>query len=151
MQLRLGVIVSLAAVLFLGSLSFSEAQERVEKISKNSFNRTLRKLDRGFKASSLLILGEYDYKKMQKMAGRNIPPAKGFAYFRPDLGTPIFQNDPRAAIEIPMRLLVRERSDGKVVVSYVKPSVVFKKYKGLSGLAKKLDDLVDKLTDIAVK
>ena len=88
---------------------------------------------------------------MQKMVGRNIRPAKGFAYFRPDLGTPIFQNDPRAALEIPFKLLVLERSDGKVVISYKKPSSTFEPYKGLSKLGKRLDDLVDKLTDAAIQ
>ncbi|MFQ5876028.1 MAG: DUF302 domain-containing protein [Dehalococcoidia bacterium] len=148
---RSGIITGLVLSLLLASVGLSQAQGRVEKVSKSSFNRTLRKLDRAFKASSLLILGEFNYQKMQKMVGRTIRPAKGFAYFRPDLGTPIFRNDPRAALEIPLKLLVRQRSDGKVVISYRKPSAVLKEYEGLSDLAKRLDDLVDKLTDVAVK
>ncbi len=146
-----GIIAGLIFALIMGTGTPVHAQERVEKVSKFSFNRTLRKLDRAFKASSLLILGEFDYKKMQKMVGRNVRPAKGFAYFRPDLGTPIFQKDPRAALEIPFKLLVLERSDGKVVISYKKPSLLLASYKGLSSLGKRLDDLVGKLTDAAVK
>lgn len=148
---RLGMIAGLALALIFAGVAVSQAQDRVEKVSKSSFNRTIRKLDRAFKASRLLVLGEFDYQKMIKMAGKNVPPSKGFAFFRPDLGIPIFDNDPGAVLDVPLRLLVRERSDGKVVITYKKPSSSFKDYKGLSNLGKRLDDLVDKLTDAAVK
>lgn len=152
MRNRLGIAAVLVGLcLVLGSAAPSRAQDRVEKVSKHSFSRTARKLDQAFKASSLLILGEFDYQKMQKMVGRNVRSAKGFAFFRPDLGTPIFQNDPRAALEVPLKLLVHEDSGGKVIISYRKPSSVLREYNGLSDLGKSLDDLVNKLTDAAVK
>ena len=41
--------------------------------------------------------------------------------FRPDLGTPIFDNDPSAAMEIPVKILLYER-DGKTEIRYKKSS-----------------------------
>lgn len=145
-------MLTLITVMFLLALgAYAGAQEPVEKVSKSSYTITLTKLDAAFKSARLLILGEFDYQRMQKMVGKNIRGAKGFNIFRPDLGIPIFENDYRASLEIPLKLVVYEREDGKVVIRYRRPSEVFKPYKGLSDLGKSLDKLLDELTDAAIK
>jgi len=83
--------------------------------------------------------------------GRERKPAKAYFVFRPDLGTPIFDNDPTAAMEIPLKILFFERGDGKTVIRYKKPSTILADYKGLDALGKQLDDLVASLTDAAIK
>ena len=67
--LHSGIIAGLVLSLLMGSMGLSQAQEeRVEKVSEFSFNRTLRKLDQAFKASGLLILGEFDHIYTQNTA-----------------------------------------------------------------------------------
>ena len=139
-----------AIVLILGASGVVLAQESVEKVSKHNFQQTVRKLGQAMKSARLLILGEFDYQKMQRMVGKSIKPAKGFNFFRPDLGTPIFANDPNAALEVPLKIIVLDKGD-KVVVRYRKPSDTFSQYKGLSNLGKQLDALVEQLATAATK
>lgn len=148
--MSLGLVWTLVFVLILAMRMSANAQEVVEKVSKQDFQRTVRQLEQAIKGARFLILGEFDYQKMQKMVGKSVKPAKGFNFFRPDLGTPIFENDPNAALEIPLKVVVLDRG-GDVVVLYRKPSDVLQPYKGLSDLGKRLDDLVDQLAATATK
>ena len=139
-----------AVALVLGASHLALAQEQVEKVSKHNFQQTVNRLGQAMKSARFLILGEFDYQKMQRMVGKRVKPAKGFNFFRPDLGTPIFANDPNAALEIPLKIIVLEKG-GQVVVRYRKPSDIFREYKGLSGLGKQLDALVEQLATTATK
>lgn len=123
----------------------------VEKVANHPFAQVDAKLQAAIKGAKLIIVGEPNYQMMQRMVGRERKPAKAYFVFRPDLGTPIFDNDPNAAMEIPLKILLMERGDGKVVIRYKKPSSVLADYKGLEGLGKQLDGLVAQLTDAAIK
>jgi uncharacterized protein (DUF302 family) len=123
----------------------------VEKVANHPFAAVDAKLQAAIKGARLIIVGEPNYQMMQRMVGRERKPAKAYFVFRPDLGTPIFDNDPTAAMEIPLKILLFERGDGKVVIRYKKPSSVLADYKGLESLGKQLDDLVAQLTDAAIK
>ncbi len=140
----------LGGLLLLGSTTLLQAQEAVEKVSTHNFQQTVNRLQQAMKSARLLILGEFDYQKMQRMVGKRVKPAKGFNFFRPDLGTPIFANDPNAALEIPLKIVVLDRG-GQVVVRYRKPSDVFAPYNGLSDLGKQLDTLVDQIAAAATQ
>jgi uncharacterized protein (DUF302 family) len=52
-----------------------------------------------------------------------------------------------AGIEAPVRLYIVESPEGKVSVSYVKPSVVFAPYgnKALDAMARELDSLFERI------
>jgi uncharacterized protein (DUF302 family) len=149
-SIHFGIVWSLVVILILAIGMIASAQEIVEKASKNNFQQTMQKLEQAIKGAKLLILGEFDYQKMQKMVGKTVKPAKGFNFFRPDLGIPIFENDPKAALEIPLKIAVIEGSDG-VIVRYRKPSAIFQSYNGLQDLGKRLDTLVEQLADAATK
>jgi len=122
-----------------------------EKESSKDFATTARQLSNAFRAANLLVLGEFDYQKMQRMVGKSARPAMGYNFFRPDLGIPIFENDPRASLEVPLKLNVLEMPDGKVVVRYRKPSEIFAPYSGLEDLGKRLDGIVEQLVAEATK
>lgn len=141
-------VSSLAVLLLLCGIAW--AQDPVEKKSNNDFNTTIRKLDAALRAANLMVLGEYDYQKMQRMVGKTVRPNKGYAVFRPDLGIPIFESDPRASLEIPLKLNVIDTGGG-IILRYRRPSDVLGKYPGLSDLGKRLDDLVNQIVDAATK
>lgn len=123
----------------------------VEKVSPSPFPSTDAKLQAAIKGARLIIVGEPNYQMMQRMVGRERKPAKAYFVFRPDLGTPIFDNDPAAAMEVPLKILLYERDDKKTVIRYKKPSSVLADYKGLDSLGKQLDELIGTLTDAATK
>ncbi len=123
----------------------------VEKVANHPFAAVDAKLQAAIKGAKLVIVGEPNYQMMQRMVGRERKPAKAYFVFRPDLGTPIFDNDPTAAMEVPLKILLMERGDGKTVIRYKKPSSVLADYKGLESLGKQLDDLLAQLTDATIK
>jgi uncharacterized protein (DUF302 family) len=153
-------VLTLAAVLVVGAvaaLSLGSAvparggqEDVVEVVSHKNFDETNAALKNGIKAAGFTVLGDFNYQMMQKMVGRDVAPAEGYNYFRPDLGTPIFANDPRAALEIPLKIAI-VTVGGKVMVRYRKAEVLFAGYRGLGDLARKLDGLTEQIVKQATQ
>jgi uncharacterized protein (DUF302 family) len=53
--------------------------------------------------------------------GLKMPPTKLFIFGNPKAGTPLMLAVPRSAIDLPLKILVWEDSQGKVWVSYNSP------------------------------
>lgn len=123
----------------------------IEKTSALPFRRAIVKVEAAIKNARFIIVGEPNYQLMQRMVGRERAGAKGFFLFKPDLGIPVFDNDPRAAMEIPLKLVIWEGADGKAIIRYKKPSSVFADYKGLGDLGSQLDQLMVKIVDAGMK
>ncbi|WP_447973848.1 DUF302 domain-containing protein [Nitrospira sp. Kam-Ns4a] len=123
----------------------------VEQVSSVPYAQAVAKIEAAIKGARLVVVGEPNYQMMQRMVGRERKGAKAYFIFRPDLGTPIFDNDPNAAMEIPLKILIMEGSDGKTVIRYKKPSSVLADYKGLSGLGQQLDDIMAKIAEAGMK
>lgn len=132
-------------------VKLTAAVTMVEKVASHPFAATDAKLQAAIKGANLIIVGEPNYQMMQRMVGRERRAAKAYFVFRPDLGTPIFDNSYNAAMEIPLKILLYEREDKKTAIRYKKPSSVLADYKGLDSLGQQLDELIGKLTDAAVK
>jgi uncharacterized protein (DUF302 family) len=153
--MRTVAIFLLAAlvVLSIGPAAPTRAGEGtgvIEVASHKTFVETKAALVSGIKAAGFVVLSDIDHQMMLKMMNRDIAPAETFEYFRGDLGWPIFANDPRAALEIPLRILVITEG-GKVVVRYHKAEALFAPYRGLGDLAKKLDGLTEQIVKQATQ
>ena len=123
----------------------------VEKHSALPYRRALSNIERAIKGARFIIVGEPNYQLMQRMVGRERKGAKGFFLYRPDLGIPIFDNDPRAAMEIPLKIVIWEGPDGKAIIRYKKPSSSFADFKELHDLGEDLDKLLVKISDAGMK
>lgn len=149
----LAAMTALVMLIDLGSAAETQIKPPivVEKVSDLTYAQALAKFEAAVKGSRMVIVGEPNYQMMQRMVGRERKGAKGYFIFRPDLGTPIFDNDFRAALEIPLKVIFLEQSDGKVLIRYYKPSSLLANYKGLDSLAADLDKLLNQITDAAMK
>lgn len=123
----------------------------IEKQSTLPFRRAIANVQRAIKGARFIIVGEPNYQLMQRMVGRERAGAKGFFLYRPDLGIPVFDNDPKAAMEIPLKIVIWEGSDGKGIIRYKQPSSVLADYKDLGDLSNKLDQLMVQISDAGVK
>jgi uncharacterized protein (DUF302 family) len=158
---RSGVIgAGLAAWLVVGPwVSVAVAEEVklpsgiviVEKVVSKPYAATVAKVEAAVKGANLIIVGEPNYQMMQRMVGREIKGAKAYFVFRPNLGIPIFEHDANAALEIPLKVLIYDKGGNQTVIRYRKPSNALADYNGLAGLGKELDDILEKITDAAVK
>ncbi len=123
----------------------------IEKQSTLPFRAVIAKVQRAIKGARFIIVGEPNYQLMQRMVGRERAGAKGFFLYRPDLGIPVFDNDPKAAMEIPLKIVIWEGADGKGIIRYKQPSSLLADYKALGDLGSELDQLMVQISDAGVK
>lgn len=113
------------------------------KMSKYSFGETVEILKGAIEEQNLMVIHEIDGQKMLRMAGKNIKGMKQIFYFHPKFMRRVMEANKEAAIQIPLKFIVMEKPDGKVIVRYFKPSKVLNNYSGEEAISNELDSLVN--------
>lgn len=156
-RMRWSVVFGLLALPFLAGGAVAEEVKLpsgiviVEKVVNKPYPATVARIEAAVKGANLIIVGEPNYQLMQRMVGREIKGAKAYFIFRPNLGIPIFEKDPNAALEVPLKVLIYDKGGNQTVIRYRKPSNALADYKGLDSLGKQLDDIMNQITDAAAK
>ena len=113
------------------SVSFSAQLEDYSSFtakSKYDFKQTIRRLKKNFRANNIAIFAEIDHAKAAKKAGENLLPATVLVVGNPKVGTSLMQENPKTAIELPLKVLVYEEG-GIVQVRYKFVSLLVSDYK----------------------
>jgi uncharacterized protein (DUF302 family) len=125
--------------LTLGTLHHaSAAEDIVTQTVEAPFDKVVTNLKRQITGHKLVIVKEVPFQQMLAMVGVKTEPMMGFEIFHPRYGKVIYENDPAAFKDAPLRILVIASGD-RVSLEYRKPSVVFDSYSGLSDLGTELD------------
>lgn len=111
------------------------AEHRVEKVSGGGFARTVERLETAIKKRGMMVVATLDHQNMLRVVGASIRGSKALEFAKPDMMKGILPNDPAVGLEMPLKIYVYERADGKAVLSYYKPSGGFSGY-GKEGLTK---------------
>ncbi len=136
----------LAVLVLIGGLTLASTQKAlaaedvVTQTVAAPFDKVVTNLKRQVTGHKLVIVKEVPFQKMLGMVGVKAEKMLGFEIFHPRYGKVLYENDPAAFKDAPLRILVREVG-GKVNLEYRKPSVVFAPYPGLSKLGKELDEV----------
>jgi len=104
------------ALLMSGAAHGEEPVVEVE--SAYPFGETLARLRTSMQAANLTIFAEIDHAAGAEAAGMTMPPTTLLIYGNPKGGTPLMLENPRAALDLPLRVLVREDGNGHVLVGY---------------------------------
>nr|WP_094975592.1 DUF302 domain-containing protein [Bradyrhizobium symbiodeficiens]AWM06127.1 DUF302 domain-containing protein [Bradyrhizobium symbiodeficiens] len=113
-------------------------EEAVRLESIYSFSETLARLRAALEANGLRIFATIDHHAAAQSVGLDMPPTTVLIYGNPKGGTALMLAAPDFALELPLRLLVREGERGKVYVTYA-PSANLEGKHGLPvGMAGKL-------------
>ena len=113
------------------SVSFSAQSEDYPSFttkSKYDFKQTIRRLKKNFKANNIAIFAEIDHTKAAKKSQENLLPATVLVVGNPKVGTHLMQENPKTAIELPLKVLVYEEN-GVVWVRYKFVSLLVSEYK----------------------
>ena len=94
----------------------------VEIPSNHSVNQTVQRLEDILKANRVQLFAMIDHSGEAQRAGLKMSPTKLLIFGSPKAGTPLMLAAPSTAIDLPLKILVREDEDGKVWVSYNSPS-----------------------------
>jgi uncharacterized protein (DUF302 family) len=116
-------LVSAAIVAGVATLRSTAAietsREKVVRLeSSYSFSETVAHLQAALEASGFKIFATIDHRAAAQSAGLDMPPTIVLIYGSPKGGTPLMLAAPDFALELPLRLLVREGEHGKVYVTY---------------------------------
>lgn len=90
--------------------------------SNHSVDETVAKLKGILDAKGVTLFALVDHSGEAEKAGLEMPPTKLLIFGSPKAGTPIMLDTPGAAIDLPLKILVRQDGDGKVWIGYNSPS-----------------------------
>lgn len=90
----------------------------VEIASTHSVAVTLHKLTQILNAKGVTLFAVIDHSGEAEKVGMKMPPTKLLIFGNPKAGTPVMLAAPSIAIDLPLKILIREDEQGKVWISY---------------------------------
>lgn len=94
------------------------------------------------------LMAEVDHESNADSVGRDLSPTTVLIFGNPDLGTPLMQSNRTLAIDLPQKLLVTERDDGTVTVTYNDPAFLADRHH-IEDQEDRLDTVSDALSSLA--
>ena len=111
----------------------------VEIASSAPFAETIERVVAAIEKAGLTIFAKFDHTAGAKSIGAVMPPTVVLTYGHPAGGTPVMQAAPRAALDLPLRALVRETAGGEVLVAFHPIAAVLRNAGASEALAARLE------------
>ena len=89
--------------------------------SNHSVDQTVEKPKQILKAKGVILFALIDHSGEAAKVGMKMPPTKLLIFGNPKAGTPVMLAAPSSAIDLPLKILVREDALGKVWITYNSP------------------------------
>ena len=89
-----------------------------EYVSHLGFEPTLERLEQRIKKAGLSVFARIDHAAGAREFGLDMPPTVVLLYGSPRGGTPIMLAAPQAALDLPLRVLVRQDTTGQVRIAF---------------------------------
>jgi uncharacterized protein (DUF302 family) len=90
----------------------------IEHVSSTDFPSTVERIADALAQAGLMLFARIDHAAGAREAGMEMPPATVLIYGHAKGGTPIMLAAPQAALDLPLRVLVRQREDGQTTIAY---------------------------------
>jgi uncharacterized protein (DUF302 family) len=90
--------------------------------SDGTFEGTLKRLREAVAERGLTLFAEIDHAANARAAGLEMPPSTVLIFGSARAGTPLMLKAPDIALELPLRVLVREERTGGTVLAYRDPA-----------------------------
>ena len=116
-----------------------------------AFEETVVALQKELNSRGITIFATIDHKKAAEAVGKSMPPATVLIVGNPKVGTALMQENPRLAIELPLKILIYKEE--KIVrIRYEKISAIAEKYhiKQNFATAEKIDAAMLQLIKLAI-
>lgn len=102
-------------------MASSSGKGIVDIPSNHSVDETVEKLKGILQAKGIALFALVDHSGEAERVGMKMPPTKLLIFGNPKAGTPLMLASPSIAIDLPLKILVREDAARKVWVSYNSP------------------------------
>jgi uncharacterized protein (DUF302 family) len=110
------------------ALPLAQSSDRVDRVSTQNFAATAKQVETALQSRGFMIVARADHQNMLRMVGATTKGALTIEFGKPDMMKMHLPAHPEIGLEMPMRLYVWERGDGKTVVSFRRPSSAFATY-----------------------
>jgi uncharacterized protein (DUF302 family) len=123
--------VLLTGLVFPGTAADKKPNEQngiVDIASNHSVDQTVDRLKSLLQAKGITLFALIDHSGEAEKVGMKMPPTKLFIFGNPKGGTPLMLAAPSIAIDLPLKILVWEDSQGKVWLSYNSPEYLEKRH-----------------------
>jgi uncharacterized protein (DUF302 family) len=90
----------------------------MEHVSSTDFVSTVERIADALTEAGLMLFARIDHAAGARDAGMEMPPATVLIYGNAEGGTPIMLAAPQAALDLPLRVLVRQCEDGQTTIAY---------------------------------
>jgi len=117
--------------------------------SNHSVKETVERLKGILAAKGVALFALIDHSGEAEKVGLKMPPTKLLIFGSPKAGTPVMVAAPSIAIDLPLKILVAEDSQGKVWVSYNSPDYLKQRHSVPDAFVKNID-VVGKLVQAAL-
>ena len=117
-----------------------------------AFEETVAALQKTLNSKGITIFATIEHHKAAEAVGENMQPATVLIVGNPKVGTALMQENPRLAIELPLKILIYK--EGKIVrIRYEKISAIAEKYhiKQNFATAEKIDAAMRQLIKLAIE
>ena len=89
----------------------------LEKPSPHTVDETVARIEAILRSKAIALFALIDHSGEAAKVGLRMPPTKLLIFGKPEAGTPVMLAAPRIAIDLPLKILVREDAGGQVWVS----------------------------------
>ena len=116
-----------------------------------AFEETVAALQKTLNSKGITIFATIDHKKAAEAVGESMQPATVLVVGNPKVGTALMQENPRLAIELPLKILIYKEE--KIVrIRYEKIAAIAEKYhiKQNFATAEKIDSAMQQLIKLAI-
>jgi uncharacterized protein (DUF302 family) len=90
----------------------------IEIPGNHSVDETVAKFRSILESKGVTLFALIDHSGEAEKAGMKMPATKLLIFGNPKAGTPLMLAAPSSAIDLPLKILVREGSDGRTLISY---------------------------------
>src|SRR5882757_5964032 len=94
----------------------------ITKASPHPVGETLARLQGLLKAKNLELFAVVDHSGEAERVGQHMPDTKLVIFGSPAAGTPVMVASPLSALDLPLKILIREDDQGTTSVSYNAPA-----------------------------
>jgi uncharacterized protein (DUF302 family) len=115
---QLAPLLVISILLASEALAVQKEQGIVNIQSHHSVDETVDKLKTILKSKGVTLFALVDHSGEAEKVGLKMPPTKLLIFGNPKGGTPLMLAAPSVAIDLPLKILVAEDSQGKVWISY---------------------------------
>ncbi|ATA72016.1 conserved exported hypothetical protein [Capnocytophaga canis] len=119
--------------------------------SKYDFKQTIKLLKKGLTSENIQIFSVIDHSKAAKKSALHLAPTTVLIIGNPKVGTVLMQENQLLAIELPLKILIRE-VNGKTFVTYKRLETLYNDYtiEKTKPLLEKIDQAILKIIEKSI-